>query len=112
MTQEGMRASQLAGIGLRRAREAVSRHEAQDDIEGSGWPRISDQIRAVLGAYWQDSAQTLAEKVGVSSDQLRVFLRGESGLRMDSIDRICRWLCVSLCDADGRELPDGLGDGE
>lgn len=106
MTQDGMSAAKLARIGFSRAKEAQARQRAKAAVGQSDWPRISDQIRAALGAYWQDSARTLAEQVGVSSDQLRLFLRGESGLRMDSMDRICRWLCVSLCDDEGHELPD------
>ena len=72
------------------------------------WLRISDQILATLGAHWRESARTLAQQIGVSSDQIRLFLRGESGSRMDSVDGTCLFLGVSLCDADGREPPDVL----
>ena len=105
MTQPGAKASTLSGIGMQRAKEARLRERAKGAIGQSGWPKISDQIRLALGQCHGQTATTLAGHVGVSSDQLRAFLRGESGLRLAALDRICRWLGVSLCDADGAELP-------
>lgn len=82
MIRDGINAHDLAKTGLDRAIEAIERQVAQEGLESSECPLISNQARAALGDQGWATVRDFAGKIGISTDQLRSFL---------SENRACEW---------------------